>query len=426
MEIKCEDMMEIAINAGTIVLENGGETYRTEETVTNIAKSLGAKTASAFVTPTVIQFSYTDSKDHYHSAIRRITKRGTNLKKIAQINELSRRIVKRQKQSNPRQIEAILERINKTPSYSNILVYSMAACSSFCFTFMFGGSVFEAICALIIGFGIRVFLIFFEKFNLGSFFISIFSGFLISILTEIAFVLHIIPTTEIVLIAVLMQVVPGLAIVNAIRDIIASDLVAGTARLVEAFMIASALSVGSVFGLLFFSFFGLGSNVLIIDLLTNVALNTSFSQNKILKILFAFIFSCGAAGFSSFYLNTNQFDIIWCALIGGVGWVLYNFFGTGGAGSYFIGSFTVALLAEILAYTINNPATVYLLPGLLPLVPGGGMFKTMRAFANGLMNDALTLGFSTMSAAGAIALGIALASTFAKIMNIAFKRKVKY
>ena len=52
--------------------------------------------------------------------------------------------------------------------------------------------------------------------------------------------------------SVLMQVVPGLAIVNAIRDMIAGDLVAGNARLIEAFMIAAGLSVGAVTGMLLF------------------------------------------------------------------------------------------------------------------------------------------------------------------------------
>lgn len=45
-----------------------------------------------------------------------------------------------------------------------------------------------------------------------------------------------------------MLVVPGIAIVNAIRDIIAGDLVSGNARLTEACMIAAGLSIGTAFG----------------------------------------------------------------------------------------------------------------------------------------------------------------------------------
>ena len=70
---------------------------------------------------------------------------------------------------------------------------------------------------------------------------------------EIFFVLHIVPVSMEIMTAALMQVVPGLAIVNAIRDLISGDLMSGTARLVEAFMIAAGLSIGSIFGVLVFS-----------------------------------------------------------------------------------------------------------------------------------------------------------------------------
>ena len=40
--ITCVDMIKIALRSGCIVLENGGETYRTEETIVHVAKALGA------------------------------------------------------------------------------------------------------------------------------------------------------------------------------------------------------------------------------------------------------------------------------------------------------------------------------------------------------------------------------------------------
>ena len=85
--------------------------------------------------------------------------------------------------------------------------------------------------------------------------------------------------------------------------------------------------------------------------------------------------------------------------------------------AYFAGAFSVAIASEFLAYLIKNPATVYLLPGLLPLVPGGGMFQTMRAAVSGNMDTALSLGYATLGAAGAIALGIAIASSIARLFS---------
>ena len=94
--------------------------------------------------------------------------------------------------------------------------------------------------------------------------------------------------------------------------------------------------------------------------------------------------------------------------------------------AYFAGAFVVALLSEIFAVIFKNPATVYLLPGLFPLVPGGGMFQTMEAAVSGNMENALSTGFSTLTAAGAIAIGIAVASSMAKILNrLAKERALK-
>ena len=129
----------------------------------------------------------------------------------------------------------------------------MAGFSAFFFSFMFGGSLKEGITAFFIGIILRLELIFLEKLNLNSFIFSVINGGVISILCELVIVVGLVPASITVMTAVLMQVVPGMAIVNAIRDFIAGDLIAGTARLVDAFMVAAGLSIGSVCGVLLFS-----------------------------------------------------------------------------------------------------------------------------------------------------------------------------
>lgn len=429
MDIRAEDMIDIAMRAGTLVLENGGETYRTEATVDGIARSLGAKTASSFVTPTVIQFSYTDENDHYHSAIRRIKTRGVNLRKIALIDELTRRIEHRKKAVNAVQIEHILKRIARAPTYPMWVMLLMSGLSSLCFAFMFGGCLAEALAAFVIGLLLRAFLILTSRSHPGDFLSSLLSGAFISILTELAFVAGLVPATETVLISVLMQVVPGLAITNAIRDIIEGDLVSGNARLVEAFMIAAGLSVGSVLGLVLFGSTGatglesalLSSGTAGFKSTTGSFFTTSPESvlNPVFGLLLACIWAAGASGFSAFYLNTKPFDIIWGAVTGAAGWLAFRLTGGTGAGgsafSYLSGALAVAVFSEIMRLFWHTPATVFLIPGLLPLVPGGGMFKTMRAAVQGLSADALSLGYTTLLAAGAIALGIALVSGVTKL-----------
>ncbi|MGL4987483.1 MAG: threonine/serine exporter family protein [Treponemataceae bacterium] len=244
----CNRIIDISVNAGKIVLENGGETYRAEDTIVYTAKSLGAINPSAFVTPTVILFSFEDENRNHFSSVKRIVSRGVNLQKVARVNALSFRLTRRNKIANPLMIEQLLQKIESSPAYKKKTLLFYAAGMSFFFVFLFGGKLIEAVVAFVIGSLLRMSLFAIEKIPLGNFIVFFILGGIISVLAQLAVLLNVISSPVIVATAVLMQVVPGLATVNAIRDIIAGDLISGTARLVEACIIAIALSIGSLVG----------------------------------------------------------------------------------------------------------------------------------------------------------------------------------
>ncbi len=138
------------------------------------------------------------------------------------------------------------------------------------------------------------------------------------------------------------------------------------------------------------------------------------------KLLLAALWGGGAAAALSYCLNISRYNIVWGALVGGLGWATYTAFlpasGVADNRAYFFGALIVAILSEVLARVQKKPATIYLVPGLLPLVPGGGMFETMEATVKGNLEEALLLGFSTLTSAGAIALAIALATSGNRIV----------
>jgi uncharacterized membrane protein YjjB (DUF3815 family) len=139
-----------------------------------------------------------------------------------------------------------------------------------------------------------------------------------------------------------------------------------------------------------------------------------------LEVTITVIASFGATIGSAIVFNTSKYDILRAAFVGACGWLVYTLLKETAASlavAYFAGAFVVALISEIFAFVLKNPATVYLLPGLFPLVPGGGMFQTMEAAVGGNMEKALSTGFSTLTAAGAIAIGIAVVSSLAKIVH---------
>ena len=90
---------------------------------------------------------------------------------------------------------------------------------------------------------------------------------------------------------------------------------------------------------------------------------------------------------------------------------------------FFVGTASVAVASEILAVMMKNPATVFLLSGLLPLVPGGGLFYMMRALVQEEFAQAFAIGYQTMMAAASIALGVAVVSSVFRIVQAFLRRK---
>lgn len=112
-------------------------------------------------------------------------------------------------------------------------------------------------------------------------------------------------------------------------------------------------------------------------------------------------------------------DLPFAALGGALSWgsylVLRSMTGSDSL-SYFIASIMVGLYAELAAAFLRRPATVFILSAIIPLVPGAGMYKTMFEAVAGNAESSANTGFQTMTLAGAIAGGLAVASAISRIL----------
>ncbi|MBU0928132.1 MAG: threonine/serine exporter family protein [Spirochaetes bacterium] len=83
--------------------------------------------------------------------------------------------------------------------------------------------------------------------------------------------------------------------------------------------------------------------------------------------------------------------------------------------SFFAASFAVGLYAEAAAALLKRPATLFIISAIIPLVPGAGMYRTMFEAVAGNASAAAATGFQTLIMAGAIAGGLAVASSVSRI-----------
>ena len=126
----------------------------------------------------------------------------------------------------------------------------------------------------------------------------------------------------------------------------------------------------------------------------------------------------GACAFFSLMFNTPRRCLLPCSLVGTAGYGAYMLLdavtGSPVAGAFAAG-LLIALISELLARRLKAPAILFASVGVIPLVPGGGLYNTMLYMTQGDYGSAISEGVSTILIAGSIALSIALVSSFFRV-----------
>jgi uncharacterized membrane protein YjjB (DUF3815 family) len=112
--------------------------------------------------------------------------------------------------------------------------------------------------------------------------------------------------------------------------------------------------------------------------------------------------------------------LMYVSIVGLVAWlIMYNTMRLGGTEilADFLASIAVGGMAEILARTLKKPATIFIIPGFIPLVPGGDAYITMLYMVEGHYVDGVAKGMQTILTGGAIAFGIFVSSTIFRLVK---------
>ena len=119
-----------------------------------------------------------------------------------------------------------------------------------------------------------------------------------------------------------------------------------------------------------------------------------------------------------FELRRWQF-ILAASITGTVGWLVYLLLdGRSSVARFLLATVATAVLSEVFARIFKTPATIFLIIGIIPMVPGGGIYYTLEALINGDMPLFVQLGMETAASAGAIAVGCSLVSSMARIIAL--------
>lgn len=238
-------VLMLAVYAAEIMMKNGAEIYRVEDTVTRICKACSIPYVEVFATPTGIFVSIDKGgdEDDTQTYIKRIKGAGTDLSKISRVNQFSREFT-----TTDLSVEAgmgILEEIDRQkpyPLWARLLSASMI-CSFF--SIVFGGNLVDFCMAVLSGAICYSFSMLLKKIDV-NFFIQGFCccGLAAFIALTAAAAL---PSASYdpIIIGTIMIFVPGAALTNSIRDFLSGDMLSGLARMTEALLTAVALATGA-------------------------------------------------------------------------------------------------------------------------------------------------------------------------------------
>lgn len=238
---RTQHITQTCLLAGKIILQNGGETYRVEDTMVRIAAAYGYEQSHSFVTPTGLIFAI-DGTSHATRLIR-ISERNTNLSKVAQVNDISRRISGGHLE--PEEAHVLLMGVDKDrKEYPVGLKTLAAAVASGCFLIMFGGSWPDFLPVVATGGLGFLFFLFIHRIVPIKFFAEFLTALLIGTLAVGFVQTGIGHDLDKIIIGSVMPLVPGLHITNAVRDLMAGHLVSGLSKGAEAFLTAFAVGSG--------------------------------------------------------------------------------------------------------------------------------------------------------------------------------------
>ena len=128
-------------------------------------------------------------------------------------------------------------------------------------------------------------------------------------------------------------------------------------------------------------------------------------------------------------LNTDKRNLIWAGLSGTLGMLindrLLSLFPGTALLAIFFGTAAVAVYSELMARVRKTPATIFLIPGIIPLVTGIDAYRTIQLIAEKDYTAAASYGVSAIAKACLIAFGIMTVSAVFRKMNRAKKHGIR-
>lgn len=405
-----QKIVKLVLDIGEQLLMCGGEVSRVEETAMRICSAYGAiKTDIFCISSNMIITSIWDNGDII-TQTRRVSGMVRDFHKLELLNALSRKICaeKIDIEEAREELKAIIK-TKRIPLWASLLGCILIVGT---FAVFFGGTERDALVAVIAS--IPVFFIDRYIYNnkMNSVVYYIICCFMAGAIATALVHLGVGENLDKIMIGCIMLVIPGINLTSAVEDIMSGDTATGTLKLCESVMMACAIACGFAF-----SVYLCGGRELAAD-----------SHLEAVRWIQIVVAALGALGYGLFF-GQKKIKLLVTFLGGGVAWFLYLVL-FDWIGSIFVSALVVSMVAtaysQVFARVLKAPATVFIFPCIVPLVPGSGLYYTVSNWLLGDSDNVIKYATSTVETAIGLALGIVIVIALTKVMtSLTKKRNIK-
>lgn len=248
-KLEIEKLLNFSCAMGRDLLQNGAEIYRVEESIERILQAYGCGALEVFAIPACIIVNIQDGERNYTKSVR-IRSAANNLRKLSNLNALCRELCR----EVPPVDEAFrrLAEVMEEPCYPAWTGYLAHGLVALFFTLFWGGNWLDGLAAFPCGLIVKYTVSAMRGVRANVFFTNLAASALLA-LEPLTLQWAGLPVqTDKIIIGSIMLLVPGIAITNVMRDILAGDFLTALTRFAEVLIVAVGIALGAAVAMMAF------------------------------------------------------------------------------------------------------------------------------------------------------------------------------
>lgn len=241
-KIQTEKVLGLALDMGKSMIKCGAEMNRVEETIMRIGHAYNMKSTEVFSVVSMMTATATDENGRTHTQTRRIYSYSINFDKLEKLNALSRKICSEKPDIGQAREE--MEKIMVPSRLFNPIVLFGYIVAAAAFAVFFGGTIMDGIATIPISVIIYLLNSYIKVTGASRLFFTALTSALAGSLALVFVHLGFGSNADMIMIGNIMLLIPGLMLINSVREMLCGDLMSGILRLLESVILALSIAAG--------------------------------------------------------------------------------------------------------------------------------------------------------------------------------------